>query len=119
MRVSPLKLLDLVVLSSETFFSMLGTNREGIWVGWTGLEDARLTESIFCGVLALQTLSYIHRHTVEAGKVQAGLKAGPCSSFPPPSLPPPFRCYIPFSEWSVSTGSAQDEMSYLRLILIS
>lgn len=38
--------------------------------------------------------------------------------FSPPLLPPPFRCYI-YSEWSVSTGSAQDEMSYLSLILIS
>lgn len=44
----------------------------------------------------------------------------PCSPYPPPSPPPPpFRCHIAFLEWSASTGSAQDEMSYLRLILIS
>lgn len=59
------------------------------------------------------------RHTVEAGEVQGGLEerdpAAP--SLLLLSLLPSVA--ILFPEWSVSTGSAQDEMSYLRLILIS
>lgn len=47
---------------------------------------------------------------------QGARKAGrekPCKRLPSSLL------LLPFPEWSVSTGSAQDEMSYLRLILIS
>lgn len=57
----------------------------------------------------------------QAGKVLRGESSHAASSLPRPS---PTQSSSPLflnppSEWSVSAGSAQDEMSYLRLILIS
>ena len=59
------------------------------------------------------------RYVVEVGEVQGGLEEGDPTA-PSLLLLSLLPCVaILFPEWSVSTGSAQDEMSYLRLILIS
>lgn len=105
------------LLSSIFFFlKWVYMSREGIWVGCWGLEDEKPQDSILMAEFKPFPKTFRGRRGKGARRVGA---ARPCSSFPSSPLPPPSHCYIPFPEWSVSTGSAQDEMSYLRLILIS
>lgn len=84
--------------------------------GWDEqLEATRLILFIFREALELLTLCCVSQSQRDVSQPQ---RETLYLVFSPPLLPPPFRCYI-FFEWSVSTGSAQDEMSYLSLILIS
>lgn len=58
-------------------------------------------------------------HKVDVREVQGGLEERDSAPLSLRLLPLHPHVALLFPEWSVSTGSAQDEMSYLRLILIS
>lgn len=111
MYASPLKLLYLVVLYREGGLIVCKGGAEG--------SEARKTNGLhFGGTAVPRTLSHVCRQSVEKKEVQGGLEEGdPAAALLLPSLLPSVAVLL--SEWSVSTGSAQDEMSYLRLILIS
>lgn len=94
----------------EVLISMVNTNGGGWGIGRNANGVRRRHRSV----------RFAHQWRKTSGKSPPGRKQ-PRSLTPPLLLltPLPHLLLNPPSERSVSAGSAQDEMSYLRLILIS
>lgn len=99
----------------EVLISMVNTNG-GEWGIGRNVSGVRRRH---------RSVRFAHQWRKTSGKSPPG-REQPRSLIPPVPLlrpllltPLPHLLLNPPSEWSVSAGSAQDEMSYLRLILIS